>query len=311
MARYIGNGPYCYANAISMLVESAGERVEPSLVEALTGVGLGAFWLRDPRVTFFSNLGTAPDRGTSEALRILGFDFKEHVSQDPGKPPWQELRADLGKSPAILGPLDMGYLTHNPIHGELVGADHFVLAFAMDDREIRFHDPEGFPFSILPLEEMEQAWRAEQIDYRRGHYRYWTRPERVRRPTEQEVHDAALAYFARTYRESEKWASQGDWILDGQAIRIFADDVRKGEPTGRQIGHMQFFAFKLGARRALDYATFFESRDKELSSFKGDQADLFGRCHVWAARRDWSAVADGLRQVAEVEDAFRSALFAR
>jgi len=39
MVPYIGNGPYCYANATAMLLASIGENVPPSQIEVLTGQG--------------------------------------------------------------------------------------------------------------------------------------------------------------------------------------------------------------------------------------------------------------------------------
>ena len=52
MLTYIGNGPYCYANSASMLLESAGEYVEPRLIEILSGVGLGACWIAESQTLF-------------------------------------------------------------------------------------------------------------------------------------------------------------------------------------------------------------------------------------------------------------------
>ncbi len=80
MTRYIGNGPYCYANSTAMLLATAGDRVDPSLIEVLTGVGLGAFWLDDSKRLISSNPATPPDVGISHALTLLGFEFIEQAS---------------------------------------------------------------------------------------------------------------------------------------------------------------------------------------------------------------------------------------
>ncbi len=42
---------YCYANSAAMLLSGIGEAVSPRLIEALTGVGLGASF--DPPLPFF------------------------------------------------------------------------------------------------------------------------------------------------------------------------------------------------------------------------------------------------------------------
>src|SRR6266571_3275618 len=69
-------------------------------------------------------------------------------------------------SAAVLGPLDMGYLTHNPLHKRMMGADHFVLAYRFEKDGVLIHDPEGFPSVLLPLRQLELAWRADSIPYR-------------------------------------------------------------------------------------------------------------------------------------------------
>ena len=65
MLAYIGNGPYCYANSASMLLESAGESIEPRLIEVLSGVGLGACWIAESQTLFLSGWTSVPDVGVS------------------------------------------------------------------------------------------------------------------------------------------------------------------------------------------------------------------------------------------------------
>lgn len=43
----------------------------------------------------------------------------------------------------------MGYLSYNPNHEFLAEADHFVLAYGMDDDVVHLYDPEGFPHVSL------------------------------------------------------------------------------------------------------------------------------------------------------------------
>jgi hypothetical protein len=108
-----------------MLLSTIGEQVSPQEMEAYTGVGLGAFWLPKEKLLFFSSISNSPDLGITRALHLLGFSFEEKMTSDPGKPPLEQLRSDLTSSVALLGPLDMGYLTHNPLHKRMMGADHF------------------------------------------------------------------------------------------------------------------------------------------------------------------------------------------
>ena len=311
MFLYIGNGPYCYANATAMLLATIGEHISPSRIEVLTGVGLGAFWLGDAKLIFFSNLGTAPDIGISKALKLLGFNYIEKSSQESEPAPFEELRSDLAESPAILGPLDMGYLSYNPNHEHLAGVDHFVLAYRMDEQEIHLHDPEGFPHVSLPLDQLKLAWKAERIPYHRGFYRYWTSPKRIHHPTEEEIYNGALQFFKSCYQGTDDFAARENWTIGREAILACAEHVRSGTLSPAEVGHMVHFAFKLGARRALDFAFFFEPHDDELATLKGRQAELFGRCHTLAVAKNWPSLANSLQQLADVEEQFRVTLFAR
>ena len=95
MISYIGNGDYCYANATAMLLAANGEKIAPSRIEVLCGVGLGAFWIEGADLIFFSGLATPPDKGISQALILLGFGCTEKWSQEATPPPFEGLRSDL------------------------------------------------------------------------------------------------------------------------------------------------------------------------------------------------------------------------
>lgn len=303
-----GNGPYCYSNTASMLLSTIGEQVLPQEMEAYTGVGLGAFWLAKEKLLFFSSISNPPDLGITRALHLLGFNFGERVTSDPGKPPFEQLRSDLAGGAAVLGPLDMGYLTHNPLHKRMMGADHFVLAYRFEKDGVLIHDPEGFPSVLLPFRQLELAWRADSIPYHRGHYRYWTRPRRARSPNRDELYDSTLRSYKEVYSEAESLAAKHDLPIDAKAITTLQQHVENGKVSPAERGFMVYFSFKLGARRALDFASFFGSRHPELAGLKEKQAELFGVLQSLAVERKWTRVADSLEKLAQVETEFRGAL---
>lgn len=303
--RYIGDGPYCYANVTSMLLTSIGEDISPSQIEVLSGVGLGAnkktgdmFW--------FDNLGTAPDIGISKALEILGFDCIERARRTAEPFPLQELSKVLDQGPAVLGPLDMSHLSYLPFDAPL--ADHFVFAFGINEEEIHLHDPAGYPHVSLPLDCLKSAWKAERIGYRRGHYRYWTAPRRIHHPPEEDVYDQALEFFRFCYQKTERVAQDENRIIGRDAISSFASQIRSSEVSNDEFSHMVFFLFQLGARRALDFAGFFDGFNAELASLKRKQARQLGQCHTLAVRKDYDDLADMLEQLGTVEEDFRIAL---
>lgn len=305
---YNGNGPYCYSNATSMLLATIDEQFSPSEIEAYTAVGLGAFWLPREKLLFFSSIANPPDRGITRAFQLLGFSFKEASTDNPSNPPFDQLRSDLENSPAILGPLDMGYLTHNPLHKRMIGADHFVLAYAMDEKRVSIHDPEGFPSVHLPLRQLELAWKAENIGYRRGYYRYWTSPERASHPDADQLYKSILRAFRDVYSEGAKIASTNKWTIDRDAILTGACHMKNEKVTPAERGFMVHFSLKLGARRALDFASFFVRRDQRMAELKGRQSHLFGQCQAYAVERRWKQVAESLTELANVETEFRDAI---
>ena len=114
MLGYIGNGPYCYANSGAMLLESVGESVEPRLLEVLSGVGLGAFWVAESQTLFLSGWASSPDVGMSRAFGLLGFQVAEVAESDGAPMPVAALARQLQEGPVMLGPLDMGELPYHP-----------------------------------------------------------------------------------------------------------------------------------------------------------------------------------------------------
>ena len=314
MITYVGNGAYWYANSTAMLLAAGGEYITPGRVEALTGVGLGAEMQQGSTTLWFGNLASAPDIGVSKALEILGFEWTECAHGDGKAAPFDELRVALAEGPVVLGPVDMGYLSYVPYHQYCEGADHYVLAYAFDETTVYLHDPAGFPFASLPLEDLALAWRAERIGYRRGAYRSWTAPRRIQHPTDDQIYARACDWFRECYRATDEIVTQGGhgaWIAGSQAINSFAEYVRGGDVSGETRGHLVNFALALGARRALDYAAFFDGRDPDLLSEKQRQTMLFGRSHTLAVRNDWTGLAETLHELAESEEAFRATLHSR
>ena len=58
----------------------------------------------------------------------------------------------------------MGYLTYNPNHTYLLGADHYVVVLSVEENYVLVHDPKGFPCAALPVDILLKAWRAEGMD---------------------------------------------------------------------------------------------------------------------------------------------------
>ena len=308
---YVGNGAYCYANSTAMLLSAIGETTSPSRIEVLSGVGLGSCLEKESSLVYFSNLTGMPDIGISKALDILGFSYVEKASQEAEPDPFEELSEILVKSPVLLGPLDMSYLSYNPRRPSATGIDHYILALGIDSREIHLHDPAGFPHVSISLEQLKPAWKAESISYRRNFYRYWASPKRIEEPTEEKIYNQALRFFKSIYQESENEATGEKWIIGREAILTCARRIRLNIASQDEIDQLTHFALPLGAKRALDFASFFDFRDVDLALLKRKQATVFGQCQTKATESDWDSVAGALSELADIEEEFRIKLLTK
>jgi hypothetical protein len=302
---------YCYANSAAMLLSSIGEDISPRLIEALSGVGLGAFFapapLSDGGLPFFSGLAGTPDTGVTRALRLLGFDVEVAALQS-SPAPFDMLAAVLTTGPAVLGPLDMSALTYNPSRPSRPGVDHYVLADRIEAGDLVVYDPAGFAEAVISKAELEEAWRADTIGYKAAAYQYWTAPRRLSRPTASDIAAAAVAEYQCLYRDADRLAAETGWLTDATAIDHLAGMAGTSALTPAISGHLLQFALPLGTKRALDFATFFEPIDPALTSLKRQQAVLFGRCHSALARGALLQVADGLSRLAGLETSIRNAV---
>ena len=304
---YIGDGPYCYANSASMLLESAGESVEPRLVEVLSGVGLGAFWIPESQTLFLSGAASAPDVGVSRSFGLLGFEVTEESESDGAPMPMEALNLQLAKGPVMLGPLDMGELSYHPNAHGANGIDHFVLALHVEDDAVVVHDSAGYPAMPIEVGALGRAWRADLIEYRRGTYRRWHSPVRVEDPSPEQIAGAAIQSFGRTYRDSRAVGGPNT-IVGPEAIEALVAAIKGRDLLDRGLEHLRRFALPLGVRRALDYFWYLRNLDLGLAELKRRQAWRLARAHAAACSHKWEALADHLRHLAELEYRVETAL---
>ena len=300
---------YCYANSTAMLLGASGIVIRPAEIEVLSGVGLGAF-MRPHGLPFFSSAAGVPDRGITRALEILGFEFEEHAREDGSAPPFDWLTSRLADGPVIVGPLDMSLLGYNPGRPRFGGVDHYVLVSAIDAANVLIYDPAGYAAVWLSREQFAESWRASTIAYRRGGFRAWCAPRRLRAPTDASIRREAVAWFQSLYRQSEIVAAEQGWVEGEQVIRDLARMVRDRTLSDAQAGHLRFFALPLGAKRALHFSEFLAGIDPAVAALKQRQATLFGACHSRCMQEDAAAMADSLDSLATCEAELRAAILA-
>ena len=303
---YIGNAPYCYANSASMLLESAGESIEPRLIEVLSGVGLGAEWMPESQTLFLSGW-TVPDTGVSQSFRLLGFKLAEEAESDGAPIPIEGLNLQLREGPVMLGPLDMGELSYHPNARGASGIDHFVLALHAEGDEIVVHDPAGYPAMPIDVEALGRAWRADLIEYRRGAYRRWHSPARVEDPSPGQIAEAAIQSFGQAYRDS-RTLDDPSAVVGPEALEALVVTIRGGDLRDSGLEHLRRFALPLGVRRALDYSWYLRELNPELGDLKDRQAWHLARAHSAAARGNWVPLAEHLMHLADLEREFETGL---
>ncbi len=297
---YIGKSEYCYSNSTAMLLRSIGEQIDPSLIEVLTGMGIGAFLEKDTDLLFFDC--SAPDLGISRALTTLGFSFDEMSSDDPEQTPFERLRTLLQAGPVVLGPLEFAKLTYNPAHADAGDSDHYVLAYDMDDNYVYVHDPWGFPCVRVTQNDLENAWRAEAIAYKRGHFRHWSKPKRIEQPSDDSIYQRALDTYREVYDRDQKVIEDAGNKVGSAAIRTMADRAKSGTLSAEQISFLVEFSLPLSAKRALDHAAFFKDRNERLSAIKYEQAALFGIAGTQAVAGDRVGLAATINHLADKEN---------
>jgi hypothetical protein len=161
----------------------------PSAIEVLTGSPFGIELLAG-RLPFFGPYGWDPDRGLDDAIALLGWTCQCQGADDDGQA-LAMLRDAVKAGPVLAGPMEVGLLRHQPEMTGPIGSDRFVCVLEADDKLIRFHDPQGFPYATLPARDFLAAWRADTIPYQTTPYTMRSDFQRVR-----DVTASTLTYAA-------------------------------------------------------------------------------------------------------------------
>ena len=235
---YIGSGPYCYSNSLAMLMGS--DAPPPSAIEVLTGAPFG-FHIGDG-LAWFDPLGWDPNLGVDTAIDLLGWTC-ERASGASAADAVERLRGADG--PVLVGPVEFGLLLHHPGSGAVLESDHFMVVTGVTDGVVHFHDPHGFPFATLSVDEFAAAWESVSFEYAAEPFTMRTGFRRVR--------DVAVADALRGCLPVARRLLTPDGESPAAAVERFAGQVSAGL-TARQEGHLGHFAIRVGARRLADAA---------------------------------------------------------
>ena len=289
MNAYVGSGPYCYANSLSMVVDDG---LRPSLIETLTGSPFG-FQMVGP-LPLFDPVGWEPDTGLDQALRLLGWE-SDRVTFSTADEAFERLVTLCTDGPVFVGPLEMGLLLHQPGSDRPMGADHFVAVLDAGPTGVTMHDPQGHPYAWLPADAFVAAWGSDTILYGSGRFPLRTN---FRRVAARRDHDAVEELLPLAHG----WARgvQGEGAGSVDALRALADraEIGLGAPA---LSVLQNFSLRLGTRRRVDAARELAAWP-EVAGVLDRQARALGRAQYAAVRGDNGVLSATFRQVADLHE---------
>ena len=289
--RYIGSGPYCYANCMAMAL---ADGTEPGLLEVLTGSPFG-LQLLGGRRPLFDPLGWDPEIGIDAALDLLGWSCERSGGGDADAA-LERLRGATACGPVLAGPVEMGLLGHHPGAKGAIGADHYLLVFAFEGtwsgsttRTVT-RTPHCLPGFRRGL-----ARRFDRISPRRVHdaHRFPPRPGDRRPRRAARICAAAITWL--TGRPER--APQGS-LGTGEAALALADLAEQGL-TGGQREELMWFAVRVGSRRLADAGYWLGQIGLgDAAVIAGAQARLVGGLQYPLVTGDNATIAEMLRDLA-------------
>lgn len=306
---YIGNRKFCWEDSVSMLLSTIGEEVSPSYMAAISGCGLSAFLDKRTDYLFFNF--AIPNEELTYDLKKLGFEIKEVLIPKSQEIPLAELRCDLKGSPAVVGPIDMGFLKYNPDYRFLGGSDHFVLVYDSNPKGFFLHDPAGYPNVYIDNEDFKKCLRSRNLMYGSDYYRYWTKPKRIKRPSEKEVFEQTIKDYKSIYNNCDIKSLKNNWITGDRAILKEAERIGKLQFKKEEIDLLVYFSFPFAIQMSLAIFDYLKSFDERLAGVKAIESQLFGIAQVLAMGRNWDQLSMTLREIAKLEKGFRLKILAK
>ncbi|MEU5875683.1 hypothetical protein AB0A73_29490 [Glycomyces sp. NPDC047369] len=289
--QYNGSSDNCYASSLSMALgpDSPGA----GAVDVLTGSPFG-LQLHAGTTPFFDPAGWDGDVGLDAAIAALGWTctFEAGGTEEEAA---ERLRAATPAAPLVVGPVEMGLLTHVKGRGSAWGADHYVTVFGVEDGLVRFHDPKGYPFASLPVEQFTAAWRTDSLQYGES---FTSRRafERVAEVSAAQAVRANLDVFAGWLRGDHGHPVEAGNIANAEAAEALAAMVEAGlsERTRQDLD----FMVPAGARRLGDAgACLAAAGADEASAIAARQARLVGGLQYDLAAGRAAEAAAALREL--------------
>jgi hypothetical protein len=299
----VGNGPYCYANSFAMLL---GEQApSTAVIEVATGGPFG-MQLIGGTLVFFDAYGWNPEMGFDQALGAIG--WTSTVSKDgDADEALARLAATARKGPVWVGPVEMGHLHHQPEMTGPIGADHFVVVLDVNDERVLIHDPHGYPYAEVPIDDFMTAWRAETVSYG-DPYTMRTDFVKVADVTDADAIRSIIPTAIKRLSMHTDLEMPPGSLGNGEAAERTAQMIEAGAGDGLRE-HLIYFAIRVGARRLSDTADcLLLAGYSEAAEIAATQARLVGSMQHPMVTGNFPSAAAAPRELAPTYDRLRAAL---
>lgn len=298
---YVGNGPYSYANSFAMLLGQ--QAPSTAVIEVATGGPFGMQLIGGSPV-FLDAYGWNPEMGFDQAMSAIGWTSTVSKGGDAGDA-LARLAAAATKGPVWVGPVEMGHLHHQPEMTGPIGADHFVVVLNVNDERVLIHDPHGYPYAEVPIDDFTTAWHAETVSYGDP---YTMRTDFVK------VADVTDAIRSVIPTAIERLSMRTNLEMppgslgNGEAAERVARMIEAGAGDGLRE-HLIYFAIRVGARRLSDTADcLLLAGYTEAAEIAARQARLVGSLQHPMVTGALPPAAAALRELAPTYDQLRAAL---
>jgi hypothetical protein len=301
---FAGEMSYCLIKSLKMVLDHRGHNYPLAWLEAVSGEPFGFVYIRDKQ-SFFAVDGYVYHRAGEHLLQTLNYAYTYTSSPDDAAA-LASLEEALKSGPAVVGMLDMGYLTYIPEHQQLRGSDHAIVALALQPEAVIVHDPAGFPAVPLPLGDFLEAWKRDI--YTGKPYGLWQIGEQGQPPTEEEIWQKTLARARENFAwEAEELFPGGPMALYGPAaMRTLAADLRDWPQI--DLGPLPHFSWRVSGQRCQASAVFLREKLPAAAAIRWEESQLYGRLQYASVARSRDALPVLLERLAELEEEFIAAL---
>ncbi|GAA2265322.1 hypothetical protein GCM10009853_018340 [Glycomyces scopariae] len=277
---YTGSSDNCYASSLSMALgpDSPGA----GAVDVLTGSPFG-MQLHSGETPFFDPAGWDCEIGLDAVIAALGWTCVREAAGSEEEAA-ERLRSASPAEPLLVGPVEMGLLTHVRGRGAAWGADHYVVVIGVEKSAVergaaggdlvRFHDPKGYPFASLPLAQFLTAWRTDSLVYGES-FNSRRAFERTAEVTAAQAIRSQLGVFAQWLRGGHGHPVEAGNLANAEAAEGLAAMWEAGlsEKTYQDLA----FMVPAGARRLSDAGACLAAAGvDEASAIAARQARLVG-----------------------------------